>query len=73
MGINANVLEKLVNIATTYRNIGVKLFLFGGDLVNGYTSSKDDFSTMLYAFKQIVSPYWCSYPFYSVMATMNLC
>jgi 3',5'-cyclic AMP phosphodiesterase CpdA len=67
MGINANVLEKLVNIATTYRNIGVKLFLFGGDLVNGYTSSKDDFSTMLYAFKQIVSPYWCSYPFYSVM------
>ena len=67
MGINAHILEKLVNVAFTYRSVGVKLFLFGGDLVNGYTSSKDDFSTMLYAFKQIVSPYWHTYPFYSVM------
>ena len=67
MGINANILAKLVNTASTYRNIGVRLFLFGGDLVNGYTSSKDDFSTMLYAFKQIMSPYWSRYPFYSVM------
>ena len=67
MGVNANILDKLVNVAYTYRNIGVKLFLFGGDLVNGYTSSKDDFSTMLYAFKQIISPYWSKYPFYSVM------
>ena len=67
MGINAHILEKLANIAFTHRNIGVNLFLFGGDLVNGYTSSKEDFATMLYAFKQVMAPYWSKYPFYSVM------
>jgi hypothetical protein len=67
MGVNADILEKFVNAAFKYKGIGVKFFLFGGDLINGYTSSREDFSTMLFAFKQVMSPYWSSYPFYSVI------
>jgi hypothetical protein len=67
MGINAHILEQLVNIAFTYKTNGVKLFLFGGDMANGYTSSKEDFTMMHYAFKQIISSYWNKFPFYSVI------
>lgn len=64
MGVNNNILDRLVNVAL--RN-NVDFFIFGGDLTNGYTSSVDDFTTMLYAFKQTISPAWSKIPFYSVM------
>lgn len=64
MGVNYYILERLANIA--YRK-GADFFIFGGDLVNGYTSSIDDFNTQLFAWKSAMSGFWHTRPVYPAM------
>ncbi|MBS3806202.1 MAG: metallophosphoesterase family protein [Bacteroidales bacterium] len=49
MGVNRYILRRLADDA--YRR-GAEIFLFGGDLVNGYTTDVGDFRTQLKAWKQ---------------------
>jgi hypothetical protein len=45
--------------------MGTQFFLFGGDLVNGYTSSPDDFRTQLQGWKQAMAGFMHHRPAYS--------
>ena len=64
MGHNFNSMSRLANSA--YRK-GADLFIFGGDLVNGYTSEKDDFRLQLKGWKQSLAGFWRSRPVYPAM------
>jgi phosphodiesterase/alkaline phosphatase D-like protein len=64
MGFNFHSLSRLANDA--YRR-GADLFIFGGDLVNGYTSDKKDFRLQLEGWKQAFAGYWRSRPVYPAM------
>ncbi len=55
MGVNYLVMERIANLA--YR-LGADFFLFGGDLVSGYTSGIADFKTQLSAWKQSMAGFW---------------
>jgi Purple acid Phosphatase, N-terminal domain/Calcineurin-like phosphoesterase len=64
MGHNLRTLSMIARSA--YRN-GAEFFLFGGDLVNGYTSNKADFALQLRSWKQALSGFWRSKPVYPAM------
>ncbi len=64
MGTNYAVLERLVNLAYTHE---AALLLQGGDLINGYSTSPDDFRTQLRAWKQAVAGFQSERPVYPTM------
>jgi hypothetical protein len=64
MGHNFHSLSRLLNHA--YR-MGADLFICGGDLINGYTSSVDDFRLQLKGWKQSMAGFWRSRPVYTAM------
>ncbi len=64
MGINYATLERNAALAFTK---GADFFIFGGDLVNGYTTSKKDFQMQLQAWKQAMSGFWNYRPVYPAM------
>jgi len=64
MGLNYYMLERIANLA--YRK-DADFFIFGGDLINGYTSSVDDFNTQLYAWKSAMSGFWHTRSVYPAM------
>jgi hypothetical protein len=61
MGVNLADFENIVSIAYAH---DADLFLMGGDLVNGYTSSPDDFRAQLHAWKQAAGGFWRERPVY---------
>ena len=61
MGVNYNIMERCANLA--YR-LGTDLFLFGGDLVNGFTTSPGDFRTQVHGWKQAMAGFWNHCPVY---------
>ena len=63
-GHNLHQLSQLVKDA--YRR-KADLFIFGGDLVNGYTSDTDDFRLQLKGWKQAFAGFWRSHPVYPAM------
>ena len=65
MGHNFKVLSQVANEA--YHLNQADLALFGGDLINGYTSSKDDFILMMKGFKQSWEGFWRHAPVYPAM------
>ncbi len=64
MGTNYSVLERLVNLAYVHDAV---LLLQGGDLVNGYSTSKADFHTQLHAWKQTIAGFHAERPVYPTM------
>ncbi len=64
MGHNFRSLNRLAIDA--YRR-GADLFILGGDLVNGYTSSIEDFRLQLKGWKQSIAGFWRSKPVYTGM------
>jgi len=64
MAVNHRVLEGLFSVA--YRK-HVDLMLFGGDMINGYTSSPIDFRNQLHSFKQAAAGFWNERPFYTAL------
>lgn len=64
MGHNKLTLEQIVRHA--YRH-DASFFLFGGDLVNGYTSQPQDFTLQLRGWKQSFAGYWRTRPVYTAM------
>jgi len=64
MGVNAATLES--HVARAY-SLGCELFIMGGDLINGYTTSASDFLMQLYAWKQTMSGFWHERPVYPIM------
>lgn len=64
MGVNYNILERNTNLAF---NKNADLFIFGGDLVNGYTAKPMDFRTQIHGWKQGLAGFWSSRPVYTCM------
>ena len=64
MGHNALILRGIGQDA--FRR-GVAFMLFGGDLVNGYTSDVGDFRMQLRGWKQSLAGFWRTRPVYTVM------
>jgi hypothetical protein len=64
MGMNYSTLHRLAAIA--YRH-EAEFFLMGGDLINGYTTSSDDFAAQLFAWKQAMSGFWHERAVYPAM------
>lgn len=64
MGTNHDTLERLSRIA--YSD-GAEFLIVGGDLVNGYTGSKEDFEAQLWAWKHAVTSFWNQRPIYAAM------
>jgi hypothetical protein len=64
MGLNRTILEKISNLIYVK---GVDFFLVGGDLINGYTTVKDDFVNQLYFWKQTLAGFWHMRPVYTGM------
>lgn len=64
MGLNYAILERLLNQAWL---ADVRFYAMGGDLVNGYTSVKDDFKMQLHGWKQAVAGFRNHYPVYPAM------
>ena len=64
MGHNLLMLRRIAIDA--YRR-GAEAFLFGGDLVNGYTSSTEGFELQLKGWKQALAGFWRSRPVYPAM------
>ncbi len=64
MGMNHITLERLMALAAAK---GADFFIMGGDLVNGYTTSLDDFASQLQAWKQAVTGFWNTRPVYPAM------
>ncbi len=62
MGVNHLTMERLANLA--YR-MNSSLIIQGGDMINGYTSSKEDFSTQLHSWKNSISGFWRERPVYT--------
>jgi len=64
MGVNYQTLQ--LHAARAYKR-GARFFLFGGDLINGYTTSPADFRTQIAAWKQATSGFSAERPLYPVM------
>ncbi len=64
MGVNFKILNWIAQDA--YRK-EADLMIFGGDLVNGYTTDTEDFKLQLTGWKQAVSGFWRSHPVYPGM------
>ncbi len=64
MGSNFQAVSRIAMEA--YRR-GAELFLFAGDLVNGYTSEKEDFQLQLKGWKQAMAGFWRSRCVYTCM------
>ncbi|KPJ74363.1 hypothetical protein AMJ52_00790 [candidate division TA06 bacterium DG_78] len=64
MGINRTILDKIANLIYLK---GTDFFLVGGDLINGYTTIKDDFINQLYFWKQTLAGFWHMRPVYTGM------
>jgi len=62
MGVNHVTLERLVNLA--YRKKSA-LLLQGGDMINGYTASRQDFITQLHSWKNAITGFWRERPVYT--------
>lgn len=62
MGVNYDTMERLISLAY---NKGASVFLQGGDMINGYTSSKEDFRTQLLSWKNSISGFWRERPVYT--------
>ncbi len=62
MGVNHKTMERLINLA--YQK-NASLLLQGGDMINGYTSSKADFQTQLHSWKNSLSGFWRERPVYT--------
>lgn len=61
MGVNYATMERLANLAYMKN---ADLFIFGGDLINGFTTSPDDFRTQMHAYKQAMAGFWNHRPVY---------
>jgi len=61
IGVNRTTITQIAKQA--YRK-GTDFFLFGGDMIGGYTASADDFTLMLKAFKTTFAGYLHSVPVY---------
>ena len=64
MGVNFRILSQIA--ADAYRK-GVQFFIFGGDLLNGYTSETEDFRLQLIAWKKAMAGFWRTKPVYVSM------
>ncbi len=64
MGVNTRILNWMSRDA---HRRGADLLLFGGDLVNGYTTDTEEFELQLSAWKQAVSGFWRFHPIYPGM------
>jgi len=64
MGVNLYVLNQIT--ASAYRK-GAEFFLFGGDMVYGYSTDSKDFALQLKAWKQGMAGFWRTRPVYSGM------
>lgn len=64
MGHNAKTLKR---IATDAYRRGADLLVFGGDLVNGYTTSKEDFVLQLKGWKKSMGGFWRSHSVFAAM------
>lgn len=64
MGLNFSTMSRLANDA--YRK-GADFFIFGGDLVNGYTASTDDFRMQFRGWKEAMAGFWRSNAVYPAM------
>lgn len=64
MGHNFAILSK---IALDAHRRGADFFLFGGDLVNGYTTEPEDFRLQLRGWKQSLAGFWRTKPVYPAM------
>jgi hypothetical protein len=62
MGVNYDILERCANLAF---RLGADFFVFGGDLVSGYTTSTEDLRTQLYGWKQAMAGFWHHRPVYA--------
>lgn len=62
MGVNYETMERCANLA--YR-LGADMFVFGGDLVSGFTTSVVDFRTQIHGWKQAMAGFWNHRPVYS--------
>lgn len=62
MGVNYEILERCANLAF---RLEADLFVFGGDLVSGYTTSTEDLRTQLYGWKQGMAGFWHHRPVYA--------
>lgn len=65
MGTNIKVVKEIANRA--YHRDHADLVIFGGDLINGYTSEVEDFRLQLKAFKQGWEGLWRHIPLYPAM------
>jgi hypothetical protein len=64
MGMNNAILER--HAARCYQR-GADFFLMGGDLINGYTLSQEDFEAQFHAWKQTMSGFWHERPVFCAM------
>ncbi|MBI4603375.1 MAG: metallophosphoesterase family protein [Planctomycetes bacterium] len=64
MGVNYDTVHRLSSLALRQ---GAELFIVGGDLVSGYTSVPEDFTTQLHAWKQAMTGFWNERPVYACM------
>jgi len=64
MGVNYAVLERCSNLAY---GLGADLFVFGGDLVSGYTTSERDLRTQINGWKQALAGFWGHRPVYPII------
>lgn len=64
MGHNFAMLSR---IALDAHRRGADFFLFGGDLVNGYTTEPEDFGLQLRGWKQALAGFWRTKPVYPAM------
>lgn len=62
MGVNHATLERLANFAHIRK---ADLFLFGGDLINGNTSSPADFRSQMHSWKDAMTGYWNHRPVFA--------
>lgn len=69
MGHNARTLHRIA--VDAYRR-GARFLLFGGDLVNGYTSQPDDFTLQLRGWKQTLAGFWRTRPVYPVIGNHDV-
>jgi len=64
MGVNRDTLERISHSAYPE---GARFLLVGGDLVNGYTGSREDFDAQLWAWKYSLTSFWNERPIYAAM------
>ncbi|GAJ02653.1 unnamed protein product, partial [marine sediment metagenome] len=62
MGVNRKILDKIMNLAYLKK---ADFFLVGGDLINGYTTVKQDFVNQFYFWKQTVAGFFHEHAIYT--------